>query len=123
MARFDLDDIKSSVFRLQMLVEAAEREPSSWDRSVAMGEIRLMAVSLFELSQNQLKEDDPHSVGSRTLFAYMIDAFKRWDTETAEERRQQELSQQQSDKEWAMSPEEWKAYKESDEFKRSRGQQ
>lgn len=123
MAQFDLDDLKSTVYRLQMLVETVERAADSWDRSVAMGEIRFMAVNLFELSQGQLKKDDPHNVGSATLFAYMIDAFERWDKDTAEDRRRLKMENDQRMRESLMTPEEWKQYKQSDDYKRSRGQQ
>lgn len=123
MAEFKLDELKSYVRRLDRLIGAAEKSPDSWDRSVSMGEIRLMAINLFELSQGQIKSDDPHNVGGRSLAAYMLEAYARWDSDTAAERAHQRAEDDRRLKEQLMTPEEWKHYKESDEFKRSRGQQ
>lgn len=113
MAQFKLEDIKSLIRRLECLIEVAELDQDAWSRSVAMGEIRLMAVRLFELSQEQLKGDDPHCLGASTLFAYMVDAFDRWDKETAEERAKLKVEVDRRNREWSMSSEEWKRHKES----------
>lgn len=108
----DLTDVKSCVCRIQRLIAAVESETDPWERSVALGEIRLTAINLFASTQEKLKQtDDPHNVGARTLHAYIIDAFNRWDVETADERAKLKLENDLRAREWSMTKEEWEDYK------------
>ena len=86
MTQYDLKEIKSLIKRLAVMADIAEHDSDSWERSVAMGEIRLMAGNLFGKSYEQIRDDDPHNWGELNLVNYLTEAYKKWDEETREGR-------------------------------------